>query len=126
MCCDIKSGLFGVSLKLQCFAIGSIQAVRFETWTILKDMILFLKIVQKIILDYFQASSIALIVAASLMLHQPEKYITEWKNMKKSDTVKEMQINEVGENGIERKLKTNESIHLPNFTLLTYVKYVET
>ena len=27
--------------------------------------------------------------------------------MKKSDTVKEMQINEVGENGIERKLKTN-------------------
>ena len=31
MCCDIKSGLFGVSLKLQCFAIGSIQAVRFET-----------------------------------------------------------------------------------------------
>ena len=41
------------------------------------------------------------------MLHQPEKYITEWKNMKKSDTVKEMQINEVGENGIERKLKTN-------------------
>ena len=89
-------------------------------------MILFLKIVQKIILDYFQASSIALIVAASLMLHQPEKYITEWKNMKKSDTVKEMQINEVGENGIERKLKTNESIHLPNFTLLTYVKYVET
>ena len=47
------------------------------------------------------------------MLHQPEKYITEWKNMKKSDTVKEMQINEVGENGIERKLKTNESTHLP-------------
>ena len=42
------------------------------------------------------------------MLHQPEKYITEWKNMKKSDTVKEMQINEVGENGIERKLKTNK------------------
>ena len=41
------------------------------------------------------------------MLHQPEKYITEWKNMKKSDTVKEMQINEVGENGIERKLKIN-------------------
>ena len=40
------------------------------------------------------------------MLHQPEKYITEWKNVKKSDTVKEMQINEVGENGIERKLKT--------------------
>jgi len=35
------------------------------------------------------------------MLQQPEKYITEWKNMKKSDTVKEMQINEVGENGIE-------------------------
>ena len=70
-------------------------------------MILFLKIVQKIILNCFQASSIALIVAASLMLHQPEKYITEWKNMKKSDTVKEMQINEVGENGIERKLKTN-------------------
>ena len=55
-------------------------------------MILFLKIVQKIILDCFQASSIALIVAASLMLHQPEKYITEWKNMKKSDTVKEMQL----------------------------------
>ena len=42
------------------------------------------------------------------MLHQPEKYITDWKNMKKSDTVKEMQINEVGENGIERKLKTNK------------------
>ena len=59
------------------------------------------------IFNCFQASSIALIVAASLMLHQPEKYITEWKNMKKSDTVKEMQINEVGENGIERKLKTN-------------------
>ena len=63
--------------------------------------------IEKIILNCFQASSIALIVAASLMLHQPEKYITEWKNMKKSDTVKEMQINEVGENGIERKLKTN-------------------
>ena len=69
--------------------------------------VLSLKIVQKPILNCFQASSIALIVAASLMLHQPEKYITEWKNMKKSDTVKEMQINEVGENGIERKLKTN-------------------
>ena len=69
----------------------------------------------KIILDCFQASSIALIVAASLMLHQPEKYITEWKNMKKSDTVKEMQINEVGENGIERKLKTNEISKIVHF-----------
>ena len=79
-------------------------------------MIFFLKIVQKITLNCFQASSIALIVAASLMLHQPEKYITEWKNVKKSDTVKEMQINEVGENGIERKLKTNHNdVH--TFTL---------
>ena len=54
------------------------------------------------------------------MLHQPEKYITEWKNMKKSDTVKEMQINEVGENGIERKLKTNIlSSQLPTNRYLT-------
>ena len=37
MCCDIKSGLFGVSLKLQCFAIGSIQAVRLETYIIYSE-----------------------------------------------------------------------------------------
>ena len=44
-----------------------------------------------------------MIIAASLMLHNPENYITQWAHVKKSETIKQMQTDEVGENGIERK-----------------------
>ena len=37
------------------------------------------------------------------MLHKPENYITEWANGHKSDAFKQIQIDEVGENGIECK-----------------------
>ena len=53
--------------------------------------------------SFLQASSIALVVAASIMLHKPENYITEWANGHKSDALKQVQIDEVGENGIERE-----------------------
>jgi len=35
------------------------------------------------------------------MLHNPENYITQWAHVKKSETIKQMQTDEVGENGIE-------------------------
>ena len=37
------------------------------------------------------------------MLHKPENYITKWSNGHKSDALKQIQIDEVGENGIERE-----------------------
>ena len=39
------------------------------------------------------------------MLHNPENYITQLAHVKKSETIKQMQTDEVGENGIERKFQ---------------------
>ena len=52
----------------------------------------------------------SLLIMASMMIHSPENFISDWKEIDKNDTLKILYVNQIGDNGVESTNKFHHTV----------------